>query len=266
LIRKGRRGRASVYIVAWVDLLGYGTQIGAAGLNPIHPDAIVAQERLRRFSDTIKAHSARFFPSIVINDGAVLYRHLSFRSSANTTEFLSKARALHGSLKAADPIGARMIVSVGFRGRGTAAKSDDLSHIAQALKKKIDLGQKTVEQALLEALLLKSSFNQAFPLNSNYAFTKSYIVDEYGSARGFGGASVFIEKAIVSNRFLTRSGPMRTFLAEIFGRTYEYLDASDWTAKKVEVNDTLSIAKYLANSDVIFHDLFGTPHHQRKII
>lgn len=159
-----------------------------------------------------------------------------------------------------------MVISVGFRGRGTAAKSDDLNRIAQALKEKIDLGQKTVEQGLLEALLLKSSFNQAYALNSNYAFTKSYLIDEYGSAKGFGGASLFVEKAIVADRFRTRTEPMRTIAANIFGRTYDYLDASDWTMNKVEVNDTLSIAKYLANSDVIFYDLFGTPHHRRNII
>lgn len=259
LIRKGRRGRASIYAVAWVDLLGYGGQIGGADLNPLHPAALVAQERLRVFSEIVKRHSVNFFPSLVMNDGAVFYRHLSFRSTANLSDFLFRARKLYTAIKAVDTIGARMVVSIGFRGRGTASKSDDLTEIARRLKKKVELGEKTLEQALAEALSIRSSFNQVFALNSNYAFTKSYLVDQLGSSKGFTGPSLFIEKAILTSQCISKQTDLAVISASIFNRIYDYVDASALNKLKLEVNDTLTIAKYLANSEIVFADLFVRP-------
>jgi hypothetical protein len=69
---------------AWVDLLGYGSMIADAELNPIDPRAKAAVTGLRTFHRIVSDHSGRYYKTLVINDGAVAYRDLSLRDNGVT--------------------------------------------------------------------------------------------------------------------------------------------------------------------------------------
>ena len=102
-----------------MDLLGYGAMIAEAGFNPLHSKAATALKRLRRFHGIVAQHSGRVFPTLVMNDGAVAYRDLSFRSSSVPTDFIRRTWSLFNEIKREetnhDLPGARMVVAVGFR-------------------------------------------------------------------------------------------------------------------------------------------------------
>ena len=90
-VSKGTQFPFQVAVACWIDLLGYGRMISKAGFNPLHPDARHALARIRAFHRFIAEHSARHFPTLAMNDGAVAYRDLSFRSRSVTHDFLTRA-------------------------------------------------------------------------------------------------------------------------------------------------------------------------------
>jgi hypothetical protein len=102
--------------------------IADAGFNPLHPNAKKAITRIRRFHQTVAEHSARHFPTLVMNDGAVAYRDLSMRSRSVTYDFLVRSWRLFEAIKAEDEKlghpGARLVLSSGFRMRGCRAGLD----------------------------------------------------------------------------------------------------------------------------------------------
>jgi hypothetical protein len=71
LVSKGVQFSFHVAVACWVDLLGYGSMISRAGFNPLHPDARQALVRTQAFHTIVAEHSARHFPTLVMNDGAV---------------------------------------------------------------------------------------------------------------------------------------------------------------------------------------------------
>jgi hypothetical protein len=259
-IRKGRRRNVDICLVAWTDLLGYGTQIGTTGLNPINPSAIKATERIDRFAQIIKRHSHRLFPSLLINDAAAFYRNLSFRTRANTVDFLNRAIRVHYSVKNADEIGARTVISVGFKARPRVGRTDELRRKADTFVSKVRAKKKTIEQSILEALILSSDFNQIPSLNSNYAFTKSYMVDQLGSKHGFSGPGLFIEKGIFQPNDPPLDFVVGAVPCTIFGREYEYLNLRRMKLAESYLLDTIEIAKYLAGDDNVFERIFGVDH------
>ncbi len=238
-----------------MDLLGYGSQIAAAGLNPLDTNAVDARERLIQFGKIVKAHSRRFFPSLVVNDGAAFFRNLSFRGKHNTVDFLNAIVRAHYAVKNADKIGARTVVSVGFRDKAFVSRMDELKRIAQIFAKKVERRTKSIEDIILDALATTSGFNQVPALNANYAFTKSYIVDGFGSKGGFAGPDIFVESGIFSN-VLPRDYAKNVVHTEIFARQYTYLNVRRMKATEKNVADTISIARYLAADDKVFGKLF----------
>src|SRR5581483_4816256 len=103
----------------WIDLLGYGAMIAEAEFNPLHIKAKAALTRLRRFHAIVAGHSGRYFPTLVMNDGAVAYRDLSMRTRSVTHDFLVRAWSLFQEIKKAEAAeghpGARMVLATGFR-------------------------------------------------------------------------------------------------------------------------------------------------------
>jgi hypothetical protein len=261
LVRKGRRREADISIVGWMDLLGYGSQIEAAGLNPLDPQAVEARQRLLRFTEIVKRHSSRLFPSLVINDGAAFFRNLSFRGTANTVAFINAMVRAHYAVKNADKIGARTIVSVGFRDKTFVGRMDELKAIANNFVLKVHRGEKTLDEIVLDALATSSSFNQVPALNSNYAFTKSFIADEYGKRGGFSGSDIFIESGIFSDA-LPENYIKNRVSTTILSRAYEYLNVRRMKLASENVLDTIVIARYLATDDAIFEKLFGASESQ----
>ena len=108
---------------AWVDLLGYGSMIAAAGLNPVDARAKTAVIRLRAFHRVVAEHSDRNFRTLVINDGAVAYRDLSLRDNGVTHDFLQRSHLLFEAIAECEHRnswpGARMVLGLGFRARGS---------------------------------------------------------------------------------------------------------------------------------------------------
>jgi len=127
-IAKGTQFPFQVAVACWIDLLGYGSMIADAEFNPLHPEAKQAIARIRTFHEIVAQHSARYFPTLVMNDGAVAYRDLSLRSRSVTHDFLIRAWKLFEAIKAEDRKhghpGARMVLCCGFRMRGRRAGLD----------------------------------------------------------------------------------------------------------------------------------------------
>src|SRR5579864_5719088 len=119
IVGKGVSFPFQVSVACWIDLLGYGQMIAEAGFNPLHPKAKNAITRIRKFHKTVAEHSARYFPTLVMNDGAVAYRDLSMRSRSVSHDFLSRCWHLFQDIKVRDQElgspGARLVMSCGFR-------------------------------------------------------------------------------------------------------------------------------------------------------
>ena len=117
LIRKSAMFPFQIAIVCWIDLLGYGAMIAEADFNPLHPKAVDAMKRLRSFHKTVADHSARIFPTLVMNDGAAAYRDLSMRSRSPTHDFLMRAWRLFQSIQKDETAnglpGARVVMATG---------------------------------------------------------------------------------------------------------------------------------------------------------
>lgn len=145
VIRKG--GSSSlpfkVAIVGWIDLLGYGNMIADVDYNPIADQAKRPINRLRTFHRIVAEHSARNFRTLVLNDGAVAYRDLSLRGSANTVDFFCRAWDLYSAVQSSEIrngfAGARMVVAPGLRAKGSRRAIDCTSgHLDSILRRMAD--------------------------------------------------------------------------------------------------------------------------------
>jgi hypothetical protein len=185
---------------SWIDLLGYGGMIAEAGFNPLHPRADQAIRRLRRFHRLVAHHSRRAFPTLVMNDGAVAYRDLSYRTRWVTYEFLQDSWQLFEAINAAerqagDP-GARMVLATGFRMRGRRDGLDAVSAQFSDIIGLVKSGRISLEQAIGRAARIRSNFDVVPQLQANFAFTKAYVAEQSGSRAGLGGANFFVDLSL----------------------------------------------------------------------
>lgn len=192
-----------VAAVCWVDLLGYGGMIGAADFNPIAPQAKTAITRLRAFHRIVAEHSGRTFRTLVLNDGAVVYRDLSLRSSGVTYDFLTRSFALFKALEASEKrngwYGARMVLATGFRAKGSSRGIDAAAGQLESILSRTKAGQIAPEEAIREAASIERYFDVLPQLQANFAFTKAYLADAAGSDAGLGGPRFFVDTAIFEN-------------------------------------------------------------------
>jgi hypothetical protein len=184
-------------VAAWIDLLGYGASIAAAEFNPLHPKAELAIRRLRRFHRIVAEHSRRAFPTLVMNDGAVAYRDLSYRTRWVTYEFLQDSWRLFQAIDSAerrtgDP-GARMVLASGFRMRGRRDGLDAVSTQFADILSLVRSGKITIEQAMARASRVRSNFDAVPQLQANFAFTKAYVAEQSGSRGGLAGPNCFVD-------------------------------------------------------------------------
>jgi hypothetical protein len=200
LVRKSASFPFQISVACWIDLLGYGGMIAEAGFNPLHPEAKAALVRLRRFHSIVASHSVRYFPTLVMNDGAVAYRDLSLRSRSVTHDFLCRAWQLYHEIKtteAADGLpGARLVLASGFRMRGRRAGIDTTNKQFQSVMRRFQAKQIDAGQAIAEAAAVRQSFDIVPQLQANFAFTKAYVAESGGSALGLGGGRFFVDLAL----------------------------------------------------------------------
>jgi len=200
LVRKSAIFPFQIAVVCWIDLLGYGAMIAAADFNPLHAQAAQALSRLRRFHQIVASHSVRFFPTLVMNDGAAAYRDLSFRSRAPTHDFLTRAWTLFNSIRSDENNrgfpGARMVLATGFRMRGRRAGIDATARQFKSVMHRYQSGEIVAEQAIREAASVRRSFDIIPQLQANFAFSKAYVAERSGTRGGLGGANFFVDLAI----------------------------------------------------------------------
>ncbi|AIC29760.1 hypothetical protein IE4771_PB00025 (plasmid) [Rhizobium etli bv. mimosae str. IE4771] len=189
-----------VSIACWIDLLGYGGMIAAADFNPLHNKSREALRRLRDFHKIVASHSARHFPTLVMNDGAVAYRDLSLRSPSVTYDFLIRSWELFNEIKsletAAGHPGARMVLACGFRMRGRRAGMDASAGQLRSILARLQEGRIDSEQAIREAASVRPTFDIIPQLQANFAFTKAYVAESSGKAGGIAGANFYVDLAI----------------------------------------------------------------------
>jgi hypothetical protein len=189
-----------VAIVCWTDLLGYGAMIAAADFNPLHPKSAEALSRLKRFHAIVASHSARDFPTLVMNDGAAAYRDLSLRSREPTYDFLMLAWEIFNHIKRDEQVrglpGARTVLAVGFRMRGRRAGIDATAKHFRSVMRRYQDGQIGAEQAIREAANMRQPFDVVPQLQANFAFSKAYVAERSGTRGGLGGANFFVDLAI----------------------------------------------------------------------
>lgn len=189
-------------IVAWVDLLGYGCQISTAGFNPLSDESKSAHRRLKVFHNVVAEHSHRNYPSLVLNDGAILYKDLSYRSNSVTYDFIRRSWKLFQEINKQDKAtgfpGARMVIATGFRVRGRRAGMDRTKGHLKSIFKRFGEGQISAEQAINEAARARARFDIVPQLQSNYAFTKAYLAESDGSSAGLGGSNCYLDLALIT--------------------------------------------------------------------
>jgi hypothetical protein len=185
---------------AWVDLLGYGAMIADAGLNPIDERAKIAVTRLRVFHRIVAEHSDRYYRTLVINDGAVAYRDLSLRDNGVTHDFLQRSHVLFEEIADSElrngwP-GARMVLGVGFRARGSRRAIDEAERRVNRILALLTAGEIGAEEAVRQAASIQRYSDGIPQLQANFAFTRAYVADAGGSRVGLGGPNMFVDTSM----------------------------------------------------------------------
>jgi hypothetical protein len=197
LVGKSTTFPFQIAVVCWIDLLGYGAMIAEAGFNPLHAKAAQALSRLRRFHEIVASHSDRYFPTLVVNDGAAAYRDLSLRSREPTHDFLMSAWSLFKSIRSNENghgfPGARMVLATGFRMRGRRAGIDATAQQFKSVMRRYQAGEIVAEQAIREVGSVKRSFDIIPQLQANFAFSKAYVAERSGTKGGLGGPNFFVD-------------------------------------------------------------------------
>lgn len=185
---------------AWIDLLGYGSMIAEAGLNPVDDQAKMAISRLRAFHRVVAEHSGRYFRTLVINDGAVVYRDLSLRDDGVTHDFLQRSHRLFRAIAEVEQQnewpGARMVVGLGFRAKGSRRGINDTERRVSNILNQLAAGEIEAEEAVRKAASIQNYSDGIPQLQANFAFTRAYVADAGGSRVGLGGANMFVDLAM----------------------------------------------------------------------
>jgi hypothetical protein len=267
LVRKSASFPFQVAVACWIDLLGYGAMIAEADFNPLHSKSKAALARLRRFHSIVAGHSARYFPTLVMNDGAVAYKDLSLRTRSVTHDFLCRAWNLFSEIKkteAADGLpGARLVLATGFRMRGRRAGIDMTNKQFKSVMRRFQANEIDAKQAIAEAAAVRQHFDIVPQLQANFAFTKAYVAESSGSALGLGGANFFVDLALFDTPLpkWIKLGPTIDWSHPKLGLQTSFAPVDDIPAWKhieggpVGILDGLQIAQKLARNPNVLSSL-----------
>jgi hypothetical protein len=251
-------------VACWIDLLGYGAMIAEAEFNPLHPKASEALSRLRRFHEIVASHSARNFPTLVINDSAAAYRDLSLRSREPTHDFLMRAWNLFNKIKSSEHDrglpGARMVLATGFRMRGRRAGMDATASHFKSVMHRFQNGDIGAEQAIREAANIRQPFDIIPQLQANFAFSKAYVAETSGTKGGLGGANFFVDLTLfemptpawVVRGDIVKWSDSRLHMKASFAPILALLPCEHVEGGPLGIRDGLQVAQHLAqNPDVL---------------
>jgi hypothetical protein len=256
-IRKGAKVPFKLAVTAWLDLLGYGTAIASADFNPMHSASNRTLRRLRRFHEIVAQHSARNFRSLTINDGAVFYRDLSWRSTSVTYDFLERSWRAFLSVQEEDQkeggAGARLVLAAGFRVLGSRRGIDaSLAHV-RTIFRRLETQEITSEEAIRETSSSGRHSDVIPQLQANFAFTKAYVAESSGSAGGLPGSNFYVDLCLFDDPqapWITLGQPIRWSdtrlgLSADFAHVHQLVGLGR-RERPVGLRDGLAVAKALA--------------------
>lgn len=247
-------------VVSWIDLLGYGAMIAEAEFNPLHSRASDAMKRLRLFHEIVASHSARNFPTLVMNDGAAAYRDLSLRSREPTHDFLVRSWGLYKSLnedeKRRGLPGARVVLAAGFRMRGRRAGIDAVSSQFRSVITRFGSGALTAEEAIREAAHIQPTFDIVPQLQANFAFSKAYVAETSGKGGGLKGPNFYVDLSIFEEphpEWVRRGSTVqwsnqRLRMKASFAPVIEISRCKHTEGGPPELRDGLQVAQYLTHA------------------
>ena len=196
-IGKQNHFRSSVFAVAWIDLLGYGSMLRECGFDPTSSQANAAVTRLEMFNEISLKHANLNFPILQINDGIAAWRELSFRTNSVTQDFICRSLEFFYDLsqreKANGFPGPRMVIATGVRMKMKSIKSEISNQRANRLIDKVKQKDITYEQAIHQACSYSQYANGVQELQANFAFTKAFLAEDSGSKHGIAGNNVYID-------------------------------------------------------------------------
>lgn len=202
--KKGQHRQVEVAITAWIDLLGYGSMLEKGSFEPFNTETLNALKRITLFHDEVAKKSSKIFPSMVMNDGAIVFRDLSPRSRELTFDFIYRAFKLYSHINGVERKngypGARMVIATGFRIRKhSQIKQHLIDGIGSFILGKLDKSEMSKEQAIIHSLMTRANFDIFPELQANFAFAKAYIADAGGSKKGIAGPYCYLDTTILED-------------------------------------------------------------------
>jgi hypothetical protein len=259
VVSKNARFPFQVAVSCWIDLLGYGEMISASGFNPLHAEAREALARIRTFHRIVAEHSARDFPTLVMNDGAVAYRDLSLRARSPTNDFLVRAWKMFEAVRNEDirngHPGPRMVLACGFRMLGRRAGLDASRDHFRAIVDRLQRGEIAAEQAVREAASMRPRFDIVPQLQANFAFTKAYVAEQTGTKGKLPGPAFYVDTTIFGGgrpQWIDLGPDIdwehpKLHLHAVFTEVRGINDGRHPSGGPTDIRDGLAIAQTLAN-------------------
>lgn len=255
-IGKQTHYRSDPYIVAWIDLLGYGSMLRECGFDPTSKKAEHAVKRLEQFNEISLKHADYNFSLLQMNDGIAAWRKLSFRTKSVTQDFLARAIEFFYEVSENEKNegypGPRMVISTGIRMKMNNLNKVIAKERAERLINKVANGDISANEAIFKACSYTEYCNAVNALQANFAFTKSFLAEESGTKGGLPGNNIYIDMNIfnktnikcldISEPFLWKECPgLETTFARLNLYSREvYMDYSE-----NELASTLAISKRL---------------------
>lgn len=255
-IGKQNHFRSAPYIVAWIDLLGYGAMLKKCGFDPTSESAEKAVERLEEFNRISLKYADLNFPLLQMNDGIAAWRELSFRTKSVTQDFLSRSieffYAVTQKEKEQGYPGPRMVISTGIRMKMDNLHKSVAKDRAERLINKISEGQIKVEEAIYQACNYTDYCNGVNALQANFAFTKSFLAEESGAKGGLPGNNIYIDLSVFSKGDIKCIDIAEPFvwkecpgLETVFAKVNTYSRENFMRYSEGEIASTLEISKHI---------------------
>lgn len=202
---KGQHRGVEVSIAAWIDLLGYGAMLQESNFEPFHELTLNAIRRIDLFHQKVASSSSKTFPSLVLNDGAVIFKDLSPRSKFSTFDFIYRAYKLWSQINGQERThgfpGARMVIATGFRVRKSSnIRTHLMQGIGQHIINRVTNKTMNIKEAVIFSLMTRPVFDILPELQANFAFSKAYIADAGGSRKGLAGPNCFLDLEIFEEK------------------------------------------------------------------
>lgn len=235
--------------------------LAKANFDPSSDEAAAAVQRLDQFHEAVSKAATKYSVALIVNDGVVICRDLSARSTSVTADFIRRVHDLHANVNAYEHAqglpGCRCVLASGFRlRRMNHGKEALLNGYGAYLVRKATAGAIPILQAIRSAITVKP-FVAAMPeAQANFAFTKAYLADDAGSKAGFSGARLFIDLALIDPTpaagWLQLSAPI-PWKSPGISATYAAIESADFRKGASLGNpgcrDAFEVAAVLGGSD-----------------